>query len=126
MKIPIYKLEFDSDFTLKYQKGVKSILNSKSISEGNFVKKFEKNYAKFIKSNYSLAVSSGTAALEIAFRAVNPSCKKIIIPTKEKLLCPFRKTKTKKKKTILFRDTKHVGTIKLFFFYQSPRFDLSN
>jgi len=81
MKIPIYKLEFDSDFTLKYQKGVKSILNSKSISEGNFVKKFEKNYAKFIKSNYSLAVSSGTAALEIAFRAVNPSCKKIIIPT---------------------------------------------
>ena len=49
MKIPIYKLEFDNNFILKYQKGVKSILNSKSISEGNFVKKFENNYSKFIK-----------------------------------------------------------------------------
>lgn len=81
MKIPIYKLEFDNNFIAKYQKGVKSILHSKSLSEGEFVKKFEKNFKKFIKSNFSLAVSSGTAALEIAFRTANPQGKKIIMPT---------------------------------------------
>ena len=81
MKVPIYKLEFEKNFIKEYQKGVRSILNSDSLSEGKFVEKFEYNFAKFINSKYALAVSSGTAALEIAFRAVNPKRKKIIIPT---------------------------------------------
>ena len=39
-------------------------------SDGPEVKKFEKNFSKFINKKYSVAVSNGTAALEIALKAV--------------------------------------------------------
>jgi perosamine synthetase len=40
-------------------------------SEGSNVKKFEKNFSNFIGHKYSVAVSSGTAALEIAIKSLN-------------------------------------------------------
>ena len=40
-------------------------------SEGPNVKKFEKKFSKFIGHKYSVAVSSGTAALEIAVKSLN-------------------------------------------------------
>ena len=40
-------------------------------SEGIFVKKFEKNFSKFNKRKYGIAVSNGTAALEIAIKSLN-------------------------------------------------------
>ncbi len=40
-------------------------------SEGNFVKKFEKDFSKFNKKKYGIAVSNGTAALEIAIKSLN-------------------------------------------------------
>ena len=39
-------------------------------SDGPEVKKFEDNFSVFIKKKYSVAVSSGTAALEIAMKAI--------------------------------------------------------
>jgi len=39
-------------------------------SDGPEVKKFEDNFSSFIKKKYSIAVSSGTAALEIAMKAI--------------------------------------------------------
>lgn len=40
-------------------------------SEGKYVKLFEKNFSKFVKKKYGVAVSSGTAALEIAIKSLN-------------------------------------------------------
>lgn len=40
-------------------------------SEGSNVKQFEKNFSNFIGHKYSVAVSSGTAALEIAVKSLN-------------------------------------------------------
>ena len=40
-------------------------------SEGKQVKQFEKNFSKYIGHKYSVAVSSGTAALEIAIKSLN-------------------------------------------------------
>ena len=40
-------------------------------SEGSNVKKFENKFSKFIGHKYSVAVSSGTAALEIAVKSLN-------------------------------------------------------
>jgi len=40
-------------------------------SEGKNVKKFEKNFSTFIGHKYSVAVSSGTAALDIAVKSLN-------------------------------------------------------
>jgi len=62
---------------------VKKCLTSGWISsEGNFVKKFEKDFSKYNKRNYGVAVSSGTGALEIALKSFNlKRGDEIIIPT---------------------------------------------
>ncbi len=51
-------------------------------SEGSYVKKFEKSFSKYNDRNYGIAVSSGTAALEIALKSLNLKPKdEVIIPT---------------------------------------------
>ena len=50
---------------------VKSLKENWISSEGPYVKKFEENYAKYHKRKYGIAVSSGTAALEIALKSLN-------------------------------------------------------
>tara|TARA_B100000579_G_scaffold238063_1_gene195236 strand:- start:655 stop:1785 length:1131 start_codon:yes stop_codon:yes gene_type:complete len=50
-------------------------------SEGKNVKKFQKNFSKYIGKKYSIAVSSGTAALELAVKCLNlKKGDEIIIP----------------------------------------------
>ena len=50
-------------------------------SEGPEVKKFERNFSKYIGHKYGVAVSSGTAALEIAIKSLNlKKGDEIIIP----------------------------------------------
>ena len=80
-KIPIFKLEFDKKFQNKYNHLSKKVFNSKALSEGAFVSKFEKKFSKLVNSKYSIAVSNGTAALEIAFRSIDISNKEVIVPT---------------------------------------------
>ena len=51
-------------------------------SEGPFVKEFEGKFAQYIGKKYGIAVSSGTAALEIAVKALNiPQGSEVIVPT---------------------------------------------
>ena len=51
-------------------------------SEGPFVKKFEEAYSSFIGTKFSVAVSSGTAALEVALYAAGVSPNdEVIIPS---------------------------------------------
>ena len=61
---------------------VNNVLNSGWISsEGSNVKKFEKTFSKFIGHKYGVAVSSGTAALEVAIKTLNlKKNDEIIIP----------------------------------------------
>ena len=50
-------------------------------SEGKYVKEFEKKFSKFINKKYGVAVSSGTAALEVAMKSLNLKKKsEVIIP----------------------------------------------
>ena len=61
---------------------VKSLKENWISSEGPYVKKFEENYAKYHKRKYGIAVSSGTAALEIALKSlILKKGSEIIIPT---------------------------------------------
>jgi perosamine synthetase len=39
-------------------------------SDGNYVKKFEKKFSKFVDRKFSTTVSNGSVALEIALRAL--------------------------------------------------------
>jgi perosamine synthetase len=51
-------------------------------SEGPFVKEFEEKFSKYIGKKYGIAVSSGTAALEIAVKSLNlPEGSEVIVPT---------------------------------------------
>ena len=70
-------------FSNKEKINVKKCLNTGWISsEGEYVKKFEKNFSKYNKRIYGVAVSSGTAALEIALKSLNlRKGDEIIIPT---------------------------------------------
>ena len=79
--IPIFKLEFSKKFQQKYKTLSSKVFESRSLSNGNFVSKFENNFAKLVKSNHCLAVTNGTAALEIAFRTINIKNKEVIVPT---------------------------------------------
>ena len=80
-RISIFKLKFEKKFQDKFNTLSKKVFNSKALSEGYYVKKFEKSFSKFVKSKYSIAVSNGTAALEIAFRTIDINNKEVIVPT---------------------------------------------
>ena len=80
-KIPIFKLEFEKNFIKNFNKLSKKVFNSKSLSEGKYVKLFEKRFSNFVKSKYAVSVTNGTAALEIAFRCINVCNKEVILPT---------------------------------------------
>ena len=62
---------------------VKDCLDTNWISsEGSYVKKFESEFANYNNRKFGIAVSSGTAALEIALKAFNFKTKdEVIIPT---------------------------------------------
>ena len=62
---------------------VKKCLDSGWISsEGKFVKKFEDSFSNYNNRKYGIAVSSGTAALEISMKALNlKKGSEVIIPT---------------------------------------------
>ena len=60
----------------------KTIRDNWISSEGPFVKKFEKQFATYNNRKYGIAVSSGTAALEISLKALNiKKGSEVIIPT---------------------------------------------
>ena len=62
---------------------VKDCLDTNWISsEGPYVKIFEKSFSKYNNRKYAIAVSSGTAALEVALKSLNLKPKdEVIIPT---------------------------------------------
>ena len=52
-------------------KEVKNSFNSNWLTQGPKVKFFEKKFANFLNSKYAIAVSNGTSALDIAYKALN-------------------------------------------------------
>ncbi len=79
--IPIFRLEFEETFVKKFERGVRDILHSDAMSEGRYVRKFEEKFKAFVHADYAVAVSSGTAALEIALRALDVRKKTVLMPT---------------------------------------------
>jgi len=61
------------------KKAVSESLSSKSISNGDYVKKFETNVVQYCKSNYGFSCNSGTSALLLAFLSINLKKNDIVI-----------------------------------------------
>lgn len=81
-KIPIFRLNFDLKTKLRFLKGSWDILSSgRPLGESKYVKIFEEKFAKMCGANFSLAVSNGTTAIELALKAVDVKGKKVLMPS---------------------------------------------
>ena len=79
--VPKFRLEFDRDFIETFKTGCEAILESDTLQEGPWVRKFEMDFGRFIGAQHCIATSSGTTALEVALRAVGVKGKEVIVPT---------------------------------------------
>ena len=78
-KINIFELKFDAAFRKSFFEGSKKILDEGFLSNHTYVRKFEEIFKKKVGCKYAVAVNSGTAALELIFRSLNISGKKVLI-----------------------------------------------
>lgn len=81
MKVNIFDLKFDEEYIKKYEAGCREILETSFLAEGKYTKQFEKLFAEFSDAKHAICVTSGTAALEIALKAVQVENKEVIIPS---------------------------------------------
>jgi perosamine synthetase len=72
---------FDEESIDCILKEIKSTLKSGILTDGPQVQQFEKDFANYIHVKHAVAVSSGTAALEILLRLLNIEGKEVIVPT---------------------------------------------
>jgi len=73
--IPYGRQFVDSDDIREVSKSLKQDL----ITTGSYVKKFENKISKFLKVKYALSCSNGTAALHLAFMAINLKKNDVVI-----------------------------------------------
>jgi len=73
--IPYGRQFIDSNDIREVSRSLKQNL----ITTGNYVKKFENKISKFLKVKYALSCNSGTAALHLAFMAINLKKNDVVI-----------------------------------------------
>jgi dTDP-4-amino-4,6-dideoxygalactose transaminase len=61
----------DLNFDHREQKIVSQVIRNRWLTMGEMVKKLERNFAEFLGVKHAIAVSSGTAAIHLALRALN-------------------------------------------------------
>ena len=76
MEIPIANVELGKEEI----EGAISVLKSGKLIQGEKVKEFEKSFARKVGSKYAVAVSSGTAALHIAYLSLIKSGDEVLVP----------------------------------------------
>ena len=72
----------DLNFDQRERKAIDRVIKSKWLTMGETVEKLERDFAKFIGATHAVAVSSGTAALHLAMRAleIKPN-DEVIVPS---------------------------------------------
>ena len=61
--------------------GIRGILDSGMLTQGTYVKKFEKCMVNLTNAKYALALSSGGAALELVLNSLDLNGREVIVPT---------------------------------------------
>ena len=80
--IPIFRLNFSFLFKLKFLRGAWDILSSdRPLGESKYVKEFETKFSKLVGSQYSVACSNGTTAIELALKSIDIKGKKVVCPS---------------------------------------------
>lgn len=81
MEIPLAKPFFEEEDIRAIQEDVFKILQSGRLIQGSYTQEFEKLFREYCGVRHAVAVSSCTAALEIALRYFDVSEKEVIVPT---------------------------------------------
>ncbi len=79
--VPIFDFKLEEEFRQEFLDGCESIFDEAYLTNHTYVRKFEKQFAEFSGAKYSLAVSNGTAALEVALKSIDVEGKEVIIPS---------------------------------------------
>lgn len=79
-EIPAAQMHIPEEDIRSLQAEIGDILRTGQLVLGSRTKKFEGEFAEIIGKKHAVAVSSGSAALEIALRALNIEGKKVIVP----------------------------------------------
>lgn len=81
-KIPPFKYYFPPNTVKWIATKIQELLESNDfLTSGKYTEEFEKRFAEYIGSKNAVAVSSGTAALEIILRAIDIQNQEVILPT---------------------------------------------
>lgn len=72
---------FDDQSICGILEEIRSTFKSGVLTDGPHVQEFERYFAQYIKAKHAIAVSSGSAALEIMLRYFNVTGKEVIVPT---------------------------------------------
>jgi len=81
MKVPPVKINFPNSDRKKILRDIENVLVSGHLTLGENCKNFENMFSKLLNRKYSIAVNSGTSAIEIPIRCLNLKNRKIIVPT---------------------------------------------
>jgi dTDP-4-amino-4,6-dideoxygalactose transaminase len=81
ISVPILRIPFKENERKQLHDDLDTILDSGMLSQGEYTRAFERDFSSFVGSDYAIACSSGTSALELAFRGLGIKGKSVIIPT---------------------------------------------
>jgi len=81
MQIPAAKVYFPEEDRKSLLAKVDDILATGQLTLGKYNRQFEEEFARYVGTEYAVAVSSGTGALEIILRALDIEGHSVIVPT---------------------------------------------
>jgi len=89
MNIPILRIPFSEADKEFIRDGMNDILDSGYLTMGKYTQAFEEGFSEFTGSRYCVAVSNGTAALEIILRALEIEGQSVVVPTNTYMATAF-------------------------------------
>lgn len=80
-KIPAARVQFSAEDRAWIAEKIDEVLASGMLTLGRYGKEFERRFAALCGTRHAVSVGSGTAALEIALRAIGVEGKEVVVPT---------------------------------------------
>ena len=80
-KIGIFDIHFTPEQRQKFYRYCDEIFDEAYLTNHSFCRRFEKEFAQFADSAFSLSCSNGTAALDMALKALEVRGRKVILPS---------------------------------------------
>lgn len=81
LTVPILRIPFTVEDRLFLMDGIERILDRSALTQGIYTEEFERAFSDFSGARHAIAVSSGTAALELMLTALKIQGGSVIVPT---------------------------------------------